>query len=155
MASLGLLAWEGLGVMLGRFLIGLGFLLRHPAPLWCKCIGRRSMTGGGRSCGAALPEPVLLLVVMPTGRGAARRTNLRDRIAGPFATAAKMTPPIVSLYSAGKLCQFWNTARATLQKSLNDCHSVFSDAARKAGLKPPYSVRMATLLGLCIIDDGL
>ncbi len=63
--------------------------------------------------------------------------------------------PIISLYTAGKMCQFWNTYLAGLKLALDQARGIFESKAKPAGLNPPYSAKFATLLGATLIDDRL
>ena len=79
------------------------------------------------------------------------REMLRDEFAMPYGVGA----PIISLYTAGQICQLWNADQARLKQCMVDAHEMFVQAAQSTGLQAPYSTRMAVVMGACLIDDDL
>ena len=77
------------------------------------------------------------------------RLALRDKVAKCVAGA-----PIISLYAAAKLCQFWDTEEATLRRTMKDFHDIYQLAATATGVNRP-SARLMTMLGACIVDETL
>jgi hypothetical protein len=75
------------------------------------------------------------------------RTRLSNYTRGKYGTSA----PVVSLYTAGKVCQLLNTFPG-LKDAIVYANAMVMDATKS---KPPKSMWFAALLGLCLIDFKL
>jgi hypothetical protein len=80
-------------------------------------------------------------------------TNMRGFLRD-WAAPKYKNPPVISLYTAGKMCQLANTFPLYAIKSIDSANAVFVSAA-KGKLTAPYSTDLATLLGAIFIDHQL
>lgn len=74
------------------------------------------------------------------------RETIRDYVTAKLPAGA---PPI-SLYTAGKMCQLWNTHKGPFQASIATAHAAFSKAIGKLDA----STALLTIVGLCLLDTN-
>jgi hypothetical protein len=72
------------------------------------------------------------------------RETIRDYVAKNLPRGA---PPI-SLYTAGKMCQLWNTFKDGMLTSISKAHAAYDKAAGKSA----GSTALLTMVGLCLLD---
>lgn len=77
-------------------------------------------------------------------------TAIRQLIRDYVVKNLKAGAPPISLYTAGKFCQLWNTHQAGLTKSINDANAAFT---RAGGIAANSSPALLTIVGLCLLDS--
>jgi hypothetical protein len=77
--------------------------------------------------------------------------DLRTRLSNYTRAKYGKPAPVVSLYTAGKVCQLLNTFPG-LKGALSSANAMVMDATKS---KPPKTMWFAALLGVCLIDSKL
>jgi hypothetical protein len=81
-------------------------------------------------------------------------TSVRQAIAA-FLRTKSVTPPPVSIFTAGKLCQFLTIPEIGIREAIGAGNTAFQKVAQaSAPLKAP-SQGFVAILGLCLVDPGL
>jgi len=78
-------------------------------------------------------------------------SNLRDKLSSYVRTKYGTSAPVISLYTAGKLCQLVNTFPG-FKAALQNANSLVMAATSN---NPPATMWFAALLGACLIDSNL
>jgi hypothetical protein len=75
-------------------------------------------------------------------------TNVRQAIHTYVTKNPRSGAPPISLYTAGKFCQLWNTL-PSLTKLITDANGAFTKAGGNAATS---SAALLTIIGLCLLD---
>jgi hypothetical protein len=78
-------------------------------------------------------------------------TNLRQVIRDYVVANLPAGAPPISLYTAGKMCQLWNTHQSGLTDAINDANAAFTRAGGKAAAS---STALLTIVGLSLLDTN-